>query len=965
MVMKKILFILSTALLTLTACHDDASLYGDGANTVGGNELRVVVPTSRANGYLTEAEEKAIFFTTEEECRINTLRIIVFDEDDTKVFNEAVTNIPSASYLNNHKDGNDNTYQSIETENKVKPGKYKVYVVANYNDHDATKGTYTEKKELAEVTKIQDLEKLLLEYSATAMPTAGNLPMVYVPKDENGNDKLVTVTATEGGTVYADLQFTCAKVRYNLIFDKESTDSKAKETFGDNHLGITSVDGKQLSAVAPLIWDMSFERDYTSDLYKDKTPFTAEDFSTGEYYSSWNLDENKANVTNELMVTNEEGEPTPVTNANKWLYQGTCYVPERFVTSDANQSYLQFNGQIYDSNGTATTTNHYTMPLGHNDSKSDSHKYLPRSTFYELVGNIETIGSAKLKTTVNFAPWQNVVVPADLSHTTLWVSKTIANVTSEKNDYIDYTSNANTVTMGCVKTYTVDGKEEPLIVKSTITDGRVTFQINPAIPLSKFKAGGGTEENTGTTQIYLQANNLRKYIDVTYDVSSYFKVTPTEIVITWNSADATERTRNVTFETNLGGVTVSGSTLNNGISTVGESKITVSPLSSTASSGTIAITATTDPTVTTDHYITVTAQDNKTKTEPVHIIVKPELGPYRIYMRAINDRNPNTVQNATNNPGTNDNFMGILTEEATGAGNGNSSYKSYNWNDGWQHGDTNKKEDIGNDAKTAKTANADFHYIYVYAQQGETGGTGTIPEGAVWHFSEKWTEDVGGEAMTPDYYHLGWYYWDLAFDKTVKNSGTDTSVPISEKKPKPGETLIIFNNNFYPEASTQSHRFTHYYEAGIPLFNYEDREGWYVYDPTRDPYYDVYDDRPEIEDKTYTVYTKFPIYGWYHFYGVCDRTGKNQYEIYDRTSESFTAATSKDSKGYYKTTIRLKAVKGNYSKAIMLKGQKSDNETNSESTSVMLFGGHNWTTGYFDADNVGSISNGKWYQGEP
>ena len=30
-------------------------------------------------------------------------------------------------------------------------------------------------------------------------------------------------------------------------------------------------------------------------------------------------------------------------------------------------------------------------------------------------------------------------------------------------------------------------------------------------------------------------------------------------------------------------------------------------------------------------------------------------------------------------------------------------------------------------------------------------------------------------------------------------------------------------------------------EPGIPLFDYEDREGWIVYDPTSDPTWNIYD----------------------------------------------------------------------------------------------------------------------------
>lgn len=973
--MKKILFILSTvALLTLTACHDDASLYGDGANTAGGNELRVVVPTSRANadGSLTDDEKKAIFFTTEEECQINTLRIIVFGENGTMIFNEAVANIPTAKDLNNHNGGNDNTYaqQSIETENKVKPGKYKVYVVANYNDHDATKGTYTEKKELAEVTKIQDLEKLLLEYSATAMPTAGNLPMVYVPKDENGKDKLVTVTAQEGGTVYADLQFTCAKVRYNLIFDKESTDSKAKETFGDNRLDITSVDGKQLSAVAPLIWDGNFTRDYTSDLYKDKTPFTAT-LANNQYYSTWTYNENNANVTNALMVDGASSQLTDVTKTDKWLYQGTCYVPERFVTSDADQSYLQFNGQIYGSNGTATTTtNHYTMPLGHDDSKSDSHIYLPRSTFYELVGNIETIGSAKLKTAVKFAAWQNVAIAADFSHTTLWVSaadkETIGTITPLQSQSIKFTTNATSIK---VASSTLDNeKKKPILYESTINDnsGTIELKINPALTIDDFK-----DKEKGTATISITANNLTKFIEVAYDVTPVFVVKPTEHTIYWTDEtdDDSKATliKTVRYYTNLGGMKITkvdgkviSSTTSPITSTVVNSSITISPAVSTDAEGVITITATSDPKTSTVHTFTVEPNNSSYTTysdiQPytVTVTVKPPVGDYRIYFRAINDRQKyngwgydnNAKEYERNNV---EEFVGILTEYTSTGDNNN------NWSDGWE----NTWNDKGI-TTTASSADGSCHHCYAYMQMGETSlVNGDMKNDVVWKKVTSGTAEAWpGVNMTADYSNPGWYYRKITYNDVWVRQNTESKNPDNYPKPKivqPAYVRMIFINNQNGSNGWTLHRVSHHLEAGVPLFNYEDREGWVLYDPTTEDLYTIYDDKPTVEDVTYTVYTLGEMTGWYHIYGRCQQalTNYSQFTIYDNSQHSWKKETS-DVTGYSKATITLKAPRGYHEKGIMV---KFGNNT----TGTMLFGGASYEkygdTGYYDGTS--------WHPGKP
>lgn len=78
----------------------------------------------------------------------------------------------------------------------------------------------------------------------------------------------------------------------------------------------------------------------------------------------------------------------------------------------------------------------------------------------------------------------------------------------------------------------------------------------------------------------------------------------------------------------------------------------------------------------------------------------------------------------------------------------------------------------------------------------------------------------------------------------------------------------MFSNNTYLGQGYSLHRCPHHLEPGIPLFDYEDREGWIVYDPTSDPIWHVYDNMPEIEDIEYKVYTRSELFGWYKVYGI-------------------------------------------------------------------------------------------------
>lgn len=128
--------------------------------------------------------------------------------------------------------------------------------------------------------------------------------------------------------------------------------------------------------------------------------------------------------------------------------------------------------------------------------------------------------------------------------------------------------------------------------------------------------------------------------------------------------------------------------------------------------------------------------------------------------------------------------------------------------------------------------------------------------------------------MVADETNTGWYYKNFPVDaKSVLN----TNESKGQRTIKPGETLIMFSNNTYQDQGYSLHRCPHHLEPGIPLFDYEDREGWIVYDPTSDPIWRVHDDMPEIENIEFKVYTQFELFGWYKVYGIA--SGENQFTI--------------------------------------------------------------------------------------
>ena len=884
-------------LLVTVSCSDE--LGGERAPISSESNLHVLVPTvlSSRGTNPDDASGLPTYNATVDECQINDLSLYAFPKgNEGKLLVETLP-APLATMMVEPHVAN---YQF-----NIEPGTYHIYVVANMNKVLSGPTIQTE----------DALKKIVLDYRPTStpgMPVCTNIPMIYEPeKDATG--KLAETEIKAAGDKYtevaANLKFTCVKVKLNLIFDPN--DAEVATNFGGKPFSINSISADKLSPFTHLYWGGKFEAPSWADKdYKDG--FSSNTYQTSEgpavYYTEW-TDNRSASATNNNDDIKGTGDAknAPDNAAEKWLFQQTYYLPERYISSESDRSYLTINGKVGNS-----AVNNYRINLGHKKDETSTTEVpvFPRGTFYEITGAIKTLGNMELDCKVSVKPWETVPIDADFNHTTLWVSKTEANVTSMKNDYITYNSNAGTVGFGCDTK--INSKD--IIIgtkrgKDANGNDSIEFCVNPNIPIKAYA------QLVGTAKFWLKANNLKKYIDVHYDVKPYLDVTK-ELVIYYNKDDKSQNKRTIKWDTNLGGIKLDRTT-----DKKGSSIIKMSVNSSDDATGTFTVTATENPVTTTIHEFTVTSKDGSMP-QKVRVKVSPPIGDYRIYFRAINDRSKYNGGNGS------DNFQGILTEEGTN-----------NWSDGWNE-----------DAKDTSDPITKSHYIYVYTQIGETEDAVT---GKGWLFTKgdpNIRNGWPGEEMVADKTNTGWYYKDFgqyaqSVSNTNKSEGTRTI--------KPGETLIMFSNNTYQDQGYSLHRCPHHLEPGIPLFDYEDREGWIVYDPTSDPIWRVHDDMPEIENIEFKVYTQFELFGWYKVYGIA--SGENQFTIWD-TKAKKSWKCEKVGKDWYKTTIKLKAVKGEHEKNILLK--KEDND---KSPTITLFDGNSYEkygdTGYYQGD--------KWHQGTP
>ena len=906
-------------LLVTVSCSDE--LGGERAPISSESNLHVLVPTmlSSRGTRTDDASGLPTYNATVDECQINDLTLYAFPTgNEGKLLVETLP-APLASMM---AEPNVANYQL-----NIEPGTYHIYVVANMNKVLSGKNIQTE----------DDLKKIVLGYEVgkePGMPVSTNIPMIYEPKDVNGNiiDTKIEKSGKKYTEVAANLKFTCVKVKLNLIFDPTAEGS----AFNGNSYIIKDILAQKLSPSTTLSWDGAFSKpassvsqDYANGFENKVYATPSEASNKGGYYKAgdWTEDATNANVNNKDIITLvQSATPTdaPQNVADKWLFQGTYYLPERYIANASQQSTLKVNGSV---NG--NIENYYKIKLGHRQDESSTSKEVPtfpRGTYYEIIGKIKSLGNMTLNCNVSVKDWTPVKIDADFSHTTLWVNKTSAQITSIEEDSISYKSNWVNVEFGC--DVIVDGKPLVVVDKRDEVNHIITFRINPEIPMSAYGNGEGQFPPKGKTKIWLKANNLKKYLDVDYNVEPLFEVDPLEVII-YYEASAKTNTKVFTWVTNLGGIVLP----NEQTSTIGNSTIKISKTSDeNAPKGTFQVEATTDPVTTTVHTFRVHSKDlynSNYKYRDIKVTVRPPVDNYRIYFRAINDRSSNNGKFNTNQ------FQGIK-DEYYGTGDNNN-----NWNDSWSW---------DNVKQTSR------HNVYIYSQKGETTGT-AIPKENVWYFNNRYNNPSG---MTGDTNNPGWYYKDMDFDakgyRWDYGDGKETT-PI-----KPGETLMIFYS--YINDAADLHRCPHHMAPGIPLFNYEDREGWILYDPTTDPYYRIFDEKPIVKDINYVVYTKNKVLGWAFKFGVATdnptSSGTNdQYKHWDNTWDGHSAMSFNSeqvSGGWWKTTIRLKAVDGYHEKGIVLQFEKDVYDEK-----YTLFGGRSYEkyndTGYYD--------NNSWHPGIP
>lgn len=584
-------------------------------------------------------------------------------------------------------------------------------------------------------------------------------------------------------------------------------------------------------------------------------------------------------------------------NKDEWSYTDILYLPENY--NNKKNTYLEIKGTELTSKGDETTITHtYILPLGGvagNKSGGD----LERGTFYDMTASITGKGKMDMDINMSVFDWTLQDVYADFSQTSLWVSRTGKLVDSNDDSKFDHDNKTGQQILVTSQYndsigYKTNAKEvtvecvskigkKPLVL-ATVQSGQILFTVNPAILMDDYNG-----QTKGTAVVAIRANNLVKYIDVQYNVTPFLNVTPLEVEI--NTEEGKQSTYAVLYETNLGGIKINETILTSANS-ANKDKVTITYPTGTSSKGKIMLQSDGNATNTWTSSFTVSPSSPKYDDlkKQVKVTVIPSLNDYRIHFIALNDS---------------------------------------------RTGENGAQINTGNLTTDNKWPNCN---IYLYTQYGMTSDN-NIPQ-SVWYFFN--TEGQAkpswpGVSMSEDPENEGWKLFELSTDKP----GWCSITGAKPKYPKPGETLIMFNsgeNNDYQ-------RYPYHMEPGVQLFDFKNREGWFVYDPTSN-LHEFFESKPDIHLVTFNMYYQGNIIdNWYIKTGTKSLYGK-------ANSQGFSQDVPSGYAGWKLSTLTFWCVKGREYKYVIVKKENGQEYG-------ILFGGKRFK------DYTGYYKDGSWHEGTP
>lgn len=769
---------------------------------------------------------------------------------------------------------------------KMKYGTYNIYVVANV-------------PELTAGTTKDELKAIILKYKegdAVSLPSPTStygLPMVYQMPTA------YTLSSTTGSDILADLVYTCVKVRYTLMFDNAGISN----TFGTNVLKIDGVSVRNIADRAPLLPGTVI----SSGLKLFDTDASGAFNGTYQVGAYDPADPDNTNYT--FSETTIE-----YTEAGQWAYRGTFYLPEHYVTAEtkADQTQMLIAATLYTADGVLRATLEYTIELGDTEGQTGEVggkvRQLPRGRYYDITGRITGLGN-KIEATAAVQDWTKQTVDAELNGPYyLYVAQTSVALEAGQDVTVACRTDAPSLSYESPKYTLSDGTETDIYQVDFNRDETgactsFTVRIHPNMP-----PVADAETIKGIAKyFYIVAGGLKKKIDVSQLLlEPYLIVTPQNYTVYIKEvSNETSFAVSYTYRTNLTDIQVATDKDIDHVVTTADGKAftAANAHKGTVSNGTGTLVCTLDkphvsgnfPNANTATYTFTATGYEKELTETATLQIIPNATSYRLHFRPLTDdwRNPHIyVYQPLYTPG------GAEVQIKSGGEQLGENAILYGFTGcvtfkGW----TDEGGPIGNYWKEAAegsivTASQGFDPLYDINGEPTTAteeyywGVDYCPDfrkdccaSAV---NRKWP----GVKMKVDEENPGWYYFDL---------------PLLAE---PGTALIMFADGHESNDKDVQHRYPAHMVPGIPLYNFADKDGWFLYDHTQGDKNEFEDDKPNIKDLEMLPVGKYRIwietttsYSHIHLWITAD----TPYKTWNTEDERI--LQTEDGKKYYDVTI--------------------------------------------------------------
>ena len=891
--MTRIYLPILTLLLCLAACTDDLARTdtpqpGPGEGLISLSLPGIVYDNADATSTRTQTDGGETD-ATRDERRVTSLWFMAYPTTDGD--GEALV-----QYL--RPSNNELTHEYKTFNIRIKAGTYHIYVVANMPEIDPH-------------TTEEDLQQIILDYRdgtgdnaplVLPSPKGNGLPMVYESTDA------VNITAAQSQTIQADLVFTCVKVRCTLWFD--NTDGgHSNAVFGQNYLQMQNITGRHIATQAPLLptgqaienlplldtAEGALNGHYAGGKYSKDThetlDFTSDDpqakgqwayrttFYLPEHYVKQNSNQSYLDITAAL----HDATDTKKANLQYTLPLGDEPTDSQPLRQLPRGKYYDIVGKIVNLGGEIESNvaiMDWTPKEVNTELESPYHLWVEKTEIPELEAG-KAVTFAIRTDAPELVIGQGRFTAPDQGVTQSTEPFIITLNKNEAGEYVSVTVELN-----------------PLLPpNATIPEAYTYFSIRIPNP----------ENGTGDEYILSKQIDIKK---ITF--SPYLNVTPEEYVIYIRDiANLPKHEVSFTYITNLREVTVKygeteipANTTGTGFQIGEHITVTNSGLDPDTGMGTLTVTLDepyepanfpVEQTLTFDYSASYTWGINYTWSDTDQSLVRiiPNAQTYRLHFRPVDDSwtNPHIyVYEPLYDPDG--------TEVLITGGRGliyNGQIKDF-W--GTPNADVNnpKNDLLGENAlQYSFTGKRTF-----LGWQGE-GGTIETPQtyyyngnehywDGDYYFSLKYLQFNGNGAQSA-------YNWDIDYvakefrnecsycnweePKGHNNVNTDNPSPgynykwpgVAMKKDpenpdwfyfdlpalaKPGKALIMFAEGHDGPKGTVEEckpwRYPAHMVPGVPLYDYADKDGWFLYDYQKGDDNGFVDDKPEIADKDMVIY---------------------------------------------------------------------------------------------------------------